>query len=135
MTKRGYCNTYHVIYGNLPSSFIYPSSLYAFEINYYLKNGKKHWYAKNWYLEIKTNYINNDTFIYSTDDLSSYPLIVAYGWGVFKDGTLSSDMNGFRYDTSSSSAPKFNMIRSANDVKRNMTIRRSDVEREKRNTK
>ena len=132
VVKRGYCNTYHLIYGNLPSGYTYPSSLYAFEINYYLKYNKKHWFAENWELDIKTNYINNDTFRYTTSTLSYFPLIVAYGWGVFKDGKISSDMNGFNYDTSSSSsAPKFNKISSANDGGENIVIKRSEEEKAK----
>lgn len=97
--KEGYCNTYHLIYGSLLSDCTYNAAIYAFEINYYLKYNKKHWFSENWELEIVTEYPNNHTFTYSSY-LSYYPLCVAYGWGVFKSGQLSSDLMGFQWDTS-----------------------------------
>ena len=57
------------------------------------------WFSENWELEIVTEYPNNHTFTYSSY-LSYYPLCVAYGWGVFKSGQLSSDLMGFQWDTS-----------------------------------
>ena len=39
--KEGYCNTYHIVYGLYTDQV--NSVLHAFEINYYLKNKKKHW--------------------------------------------------------------------------------------------
>ena len=100
-TKEGYCNSYHLIYGNLPASYKgYPRVLYAFEINYYVTKRQKHWFAENWGLKIETEYPNNHTFTYTTSTLSQYPLLMAMAWGVFKDGSVSSDMTGFRYDIS-----------------------------------
>lgn len=100
-TKEAYCNSYHLIYGNLPAAYQnYPRVLFAFEINYYLSAKKKHWFASNWDLKIETNYPNNHTFIYPTTTLSQYPLLTAYAWGVFKDGSVSSNIRGFRFDIS-----------------------------------
>lgn len=130
VTKEGYSNSYHLIYGHISSDMKYPSSLYAFEINYYLKYGKKHWFSQSWDLEIVTNYPNNHTFTYTTSTLSYYPLIVAYGWGVFQDGSPSSDMQGFRWDTSSSNSSQIKVRRGSDEHIGNMTIRRSEVERE-----
>lgn len=109
-TKEGYCNTYHLIYGNLPSEYIYyPRVLYAFQINYYLKKKQKHWFTSSWGLKIETDYPNNHTFTYTTLDLAQFPTIVAMAWGVYKDGSVSSDMTGFRYDISKNSAPNRNV--------------------------
>lgn len=109
-TKEGYCNTYHLIYGNLPAAYInYNRVLYAFEINYYLTKKQKHWFASNWDMKIETDYPNNHTFTYITSTLSQYPLLVAMAWGVFKDGTVSSDLCGFRWDISNYlNAPSYN---------------------------
>ena len=127
--KEGYCNTYHLIYGIQTDT--YNSVVYAFEINYYLKNKKKHWFAENWEMEIVTDYPNNHTFTYSTTLLSYIPICFAYGWGVFKDGTISSDLVGFQWDTSKENARKLNM-RSTNAFQ-NITYRRSvETERAKK---
>lgn len=123
-TKEGYCNTYHLIYGIIPSSYVYNSAVYAFEINYYLKYKKKHWYAENWQMEIVTDYPNNHTFTYGTSYLSVYPRCFAYAWGVFKDGSLSSDLMGFQWDTSTESAMQKVRGRSA-EKKKNILIKRS----------
>lgn len=126
--KEGYCNTYHLIYGI--ETRTYNSVVYAFEINYYLKNKKKHWLAENWNMEIVTDYPNNHTFTYSTTMLSSIPICFAYGWGVFKDGSLSSDLMGFQWDTSKEEARRLS-IRNE-DVLKNVTYRRSvETERAK----
>lgn len=110
-TKEGYCNSYHLIYGNLPAAYKnYPRVLYAFEINYYLAKRQKHWFASNWNLTIETDYPNNHTFSHISSSLSQNPLLVAMAWGVFKDGTVSSDMTGFRYDISQGqNAPNRNL--------------------------
>lgn len=110
-TKEGYCNSYHLIYGNLPAAYGgYSRVLYAFEINYYIAKRQKHWFAENWGLKIETEYPNNHTFTYATSTLSQYPLLVAMAWGVFKDGSVSSDMTGFRYDISQNeNAPNRNV--------------------------
>lgn len=97
-TKEGFCNTYHIIYGNLNRT--YNRVVYAFEINYYLKNNRKHWLANNWQMEITTDYPNNHTFTYYTTDLVDYPICFAYGWGKFANGDLSSDLVGSHYDLS-----------------------------------
>lgn len=127
--KEGYCNTYHLIYGIETET--YNSVVYAFEINYYLKNKKKHWLAENWEMEIVTDYPNNHTFTYSTTLLSYIPICFAYGWGVFKDGKISSDLVGFQWDTSKEEARRLN-VRNGDDFK-NVTYRRSvETERAKR---
>ena len=125
-TKKGLCDSYHIIYGN--SYETNNSAVFAFEINYYLKNQKKHWLAKNdyWEWEIITNYPNSDTFSYSSNMMSALPVCFAYGWGMFKNGSLSSDLVGFQTDISTSSAPKFRVARSEENVD-NMTIKRSEV--------
>ena len=102
--KEGYCNTYHIIFGNLPSDYYRNSVLFAFEINYYLKYGQKHWFANNWNLEIFTDYLNDHTFRHYTETLSTNPLVSAFAWGVFKDGTLSSVVRGFQSDISDNKA-------------------------------
>ncbi len=124
--KEGYCNTYHMIYGI--SDSYYNKAVFAFEINYYLKNNKtKHWLAENEDMEIVTDYPNNHTFTYYTYYLPLYPICFAYGWGIFKDGKLSSDILGFSWDTSSSEViqnrSKHNKIELTNFV-----IERSKVE-------
>ena len=100
--KEGFCNTYHIIYGVFNESL--NSAVFAFEINYYIKNKKKHWLAKNDYYEweIITDYPNNHTFSYSSSLMAYFPICFGYGWGVFSDGRLSSDLLGFQKDTSNS---------------------------------
>lgn len=122
--KEGYCNTYHLIYGLADQ--VYNHALYAFEINYYLKYKKKHWFADALNMEIVTDYPNNHTFTYTTSNFSRLPVIVAYGWGVFKDGTLSSDLVGMQYDTSSSSAKQMRASRNINTSERGI-VKRSDI--------
>ena len=127
--KEGYCNTYHLIYGIQTDT--YNSVVYAFEINYYLKNKKKHWFAENWEMEIVTDYPNNHTFTYPTTLLSYIPICFAYGWGVFKDGSISSDLVGFQWDTSKESVRRLNVRN--NDGFQNITYRRSvETERAKK---
>ena len=127
--KEGYCNTYHLIYGIQTDT--YNSVVYAFEINYYLKNKKKHWFAENWEMEIVTDYPNNHTFTYPTTLLSYIPICFAYGWGVFKDGSISSDLVGFQWDTSTEEARRLNVRN--NDGFQNITYRRSvETERAKK---
>ena len=129
--KEGYCNTYHVIYGALPSDQYFRRAVFAFEINYYLKHKKKHWLAENenWEMEIITDYPNNHTFVYYSN-LVKYPRCFGYGWGVFKDGTLSSDIIGFQWDTSKESViqkvPQKTMPKNGEN-KENITIRRSKI--------
>lgn len=125
ITKEGFCNTYHVVYGNVPSTFAnYNKVLYAFEINYYLKNKKKHWLATEYNLEIVTDYPNSHTFTHYTSTLSTRPVAIAYGWGVFSDGRLSSDMIGFSWDTSSDDARQIMMSRSTDVPSGNLILKR-----------
>lgn len=130
-TKEGYCNTYHLIYGNLPASYkSYSRVLYAFEINYYLTKHQKHWFAETWELKIETDYPNNHTFTYMTSTLSQYPLLVAMAWGVFKDGSVSSDMTGFRYDISQDGYAPNRNVRAKSDKpspKDRMILRSEDT--------
>lgn len=125
-TKNGYCSTYHLIYGIIPSSSDYNKNraVYAFEINYYLKYKKKHWYAEQWQMEIVTDYPNNHFFTYSTSYLPVYPRCFAYAWGIFKDGTLSSDLMGFERDTSKKSSMQKVRSHSA-ETKKIILIKRS----------
>lgn len=129
--KEGYCSTYHLIYGIVPASYAYNSAVYAFEINYYLKYKKKHWYAENWEMEIVTDYPNNHTFTYNTEYLSVIPVCFAYAWGIFKDETLSSDLMGFQWDTSSKNSPRKVINRSA-EPKKNILIKRSEEQQRAR---
>lgn len=128
VTKEGYCNTYHAIYGCLP--FLQYRSLFAFEINYYKKYGKKHWFANSWGLEIVTDYPNSHMFIYHTSNLNTNKYIVNYGWGMYEDGRVSSDLVGYMYDMKEKeyysylAKPRGIEARSS-DSKRNMVIRRS----------
>lgn len=133
--KEGYCNTYHIVYGLYVKEV--NSVVHAFEINYYLKNKKKHWLSDQWGWEIVTDYPNNHTFnYYSTSlpaDLQQYasqiPWAFASAWGVFKDGTLSSDLLGFQVNLSNyNSAPKQN-VNNKNDVMPNRTFRKSEITR------
>lgn len=126
-TKEGYCNTYHLLYGNLPVTKDFNRVAYAFEINYYIKHKKKHWFAKNWDLEIITDYPNTHTFTYQTTSLSTYPLISIWAWGVFQDGKVSSDMTGGNIDSSEEEDAPKRISRHQSPVisKKNMVIRRS----------
>lgn len=109
MTKEAYCDTYHMICGNLPiEDSNLPGSVYAFEINYYKNNKKKHWLASNHNLEIQLNYPNSHTFYHDTNTIPYYPVIAVYGWGVFKDGSVSSDILGISWNTSESDAKTIN---------------------------
>lgn len=126
--KEGYCNNYHLIYGI--GSEMYNTAIYAFEINYYLKHNKKHWLAETWDMEIVTDYPNNHTFTYNTPYLAYYPICFAYGWGVFKDGKLSSDLVGFQWDTSAEEAMRKAPTHNNQDKPENFVLTRS-VETEK----
>jgi hypothetical protein len=125
--KEGYCDSYHIVYG-VHDEYINPS-VFAFVINYYLKNNKKHWISKNDYYEwdIILNYPNNHTFTYTNYYMSYFPVIFGYGWGVFKNGDLSSDLLGFQYDTSLSDSPQMSAPRgSVNDELKMQIIKKSE---------
>lgn len=122
--KEGFCDSYHVIYGNMPSSYTYPAVAFAFEIDYYAKNKKKHWLADNWELDIVTNYPNNHTFTYSTSDLDYFPLITIFARGVFKNGTESSDMTGGQWDVSSNNIPR--LIPAPKLLEKDLVLKRSE---------
>ena len=137
--KEGYCNTYHLIYG-LYTGSVNPV-VHAFEINYYLKYKRKHWFAENWGWEIVTDYPNSHSFTYYSTSLpselrpyvSAIPWCFASGWGVFKDGRISSDLIGFQVDLTdymNSSSRIFKNIRASDNKIQVQTIRRS-VEQEK----
>jgi hypothetical protein len=121
--KEGFCDTYHVIYGNMAADERYPNVAFAFEINYYKKNGKKHWLSELWDLEIMTNYPNNHTFTHTTYTLSYFPLMTIYARGVFKDGTESSDMTGGQVDLSGNNVRSFS--RTISKPQEDVIIRRS----------
>lgn len=124
--KEGYCNTYHMIYGI--SDTYYNKAVFAFEINYYLKNNKtKHWLAEYEEMEIVTDYPNNHTFAYYTYYLPVYPICFAYAWGIFKDGKTSSDILGFSWDTSNSESMS-NRSQHRENKPSNFIIERSKVE-------
>lgn len=124
--KEGYCNAYHIIYGVYDDYL--NNAVFAFEINYYLKNKKKHWLAKNEYYEweIITDYPNNHTFSYNNSYMWYFTICFGYGWGVFKDGSLSSDLLGFQVDTESSNAPLMRVPR-MKDTPENVIVKRSEV--------
>ncbi len=126
--KEGYCNSYHIIYGIYNEKI--NSAVFAFEINYFIKNKVKHWLAKNEYYEwdIILDYPNNHTFTYSNYLMSIYyPICFGYGWGVFKDGTLSTDLIGFQMDVSSQNAPQMRTSGcTVNDMPETMTIKRNE---------
>lgn len=126
-TKEGYCNTYHLIYGTLPSGLYYEHALYAFEINYYLKYKKKHWFTEDAGMEIVTDYPNNHTF--STYYSSYSSLCIAYAWGVFKDGTLSSNITGIQWDPRIENTMR-KVGNSSEETKGNVLIIRSEVKRQ-----
>lgn len=99
-TKEAYCDSYHLLYGNLPRG-TYNDVLFAFEINYYLKNKKKHWFTEQYNLKIETYYPNNHTFVHYWDkSRAEWPVLVVMPWGVYKDGSVSSDLLGIIQDTS-----------------------------------
>ena len=59
--------------------------------------------------------------------MSYYPICFGYGWGVFRDGRISSDLIGFQVDTSSESAPQMRTSgRSVADVPETITIKKSE---------
>lgn len=124
--KEGFCNTYHIIYGVYTERL--NSAVFAFEINYYIKNKQKHWLAKNDYYEweIILNYPNDHTFSYTSYYMDYFPICFGFGWGVFQDGKLSSDLLGFQKDTSSSSAPQMRAPHKT-EVLNNVIIKRSEV--------
>lgn len=126
--KEGYCNTYHLIYGVYDEYL--NSAVFAFEINYYLKYNKKHWLAKNDYYEwdIITSYPNDHTFSYTNYYMYYYTICFGYGWGMFNDGKLSSDLLGFQVDTDSSSSSMKKIFRNTNEeIPKNVVIKRSEV--------
>ena len=94
-----------------------------------MKNKQKHWLAKNEYYEweIITDYPNNHTFSYTSYLMSYFPVCFGYGWGVFKDGSLSSDLLGFQVDTDSDSAPQMKARRMTDDSPKNVIIKKSEV--------
>lgn len=124
VTKEGYCDTYHIIYGNLPQRFVnFNKVLYAFEINYFINHRQKHWIAEQYSLEITLNYPNSHTFTYSPrTSLAINPVAMAYGWGVFSDGRLSSDMLGFAWDTSTDSSRQLKAEAGAETLKGNVML-------------
>ncbi|MBQ8463973.1 MAG: BACON domain-containing protein [Prevotella sp.] len=134
--KKGYCDKYHLIYG-LYTEQVNPA-VFAFEINYYLKNRKKHWLAENWGWEIVTNYPNNDSFIYYSSSLPSdlrpyasyIPWCFGYAWGIFQNGTISSDILGFQVDLTDYNYSRMKVRRNAESKVENVIIRQS-VERER----
>ena len=131
--KEGYCNTYHIIYG-LYSEQV-NSVIHAFEINYYMKNRKKHWLAEYFGWEIILDYPNDHTFIYYSTSLpseiqpyvSAIPWAFGSGWGVFKDGSLSSDLIGFQFNLSNYNSAPIMSDRNKNEVLPNTTYRRSQI--------
>lgn len=131
--KEGYCNTYHIIYGLYTSQV--NAVVHAFEINYYIKNKKKHWLADNFGWEIILDYPNDHTFTYYSTSLpsdlqpyvSSIPWAFGSAWGVFKDGSLSSDLIGFQFNLSNYNSAPMTSGRNQNEVLPNTTYRRSQI--------
>lgn len=121
-TKEAYCDSYHILYGNLPSRVSnYPVVFYVFQINYYIKNKTKHWFTSKYDMEIITNYPNTHTFTHYTSTFSTNPLIRICAWGVFKNGMESSDATMLRGDVSASNAPR-QVKGQTDEVRRNFVI-------------
>lgn len=126
-TKEAYCDSYHVLYGNLPSRVSnYPVVFYVFQINYYIKNKKKHWFTSQNDMEITTNYPNTHTFTHYTKTFSTNPIIRVCAWGVFKNGKESSDASLLRGDVSANNAPRLAKSQTE-EVRRNFVIDRSGM--------
>lgn len=129
--KKGYCDKYHLIYG-LYTDKINPA-VFAFEINYYLKNRKKHWLADGWGWEIVTSYPNNDSFVYYSSSLPSdirpyasyIPWCFGYGWGIFQNGEISSDIVGFQVDLTDYNSSPMMVKRNVESKGENVLIRKS----------
>lgn len=121
--KEGFCDTYHVIYGNMAADESYSHVAFAFEINYFKKNGKRHWLSELYDLEIVTDYPNNHTFTHTTYTLSFYPLIAVFARGVYKDGRESSDLRGGYLDVSANNIRM--LSRTPSKPKEDIIIRRS----------
>lgn len=97
--KQGRCEKYDVIYGaNIAPTYL-RGPLMAFEINYYRNNGKKNWLAENWELQIELNYPNDHIFSYPYSTSYYYGGVIATTWGIFNDGTHSSDITTVAGDT------------------------------------
>lgn len=106
--KKGRCASYDLIYGaNIAPSYL-RGPLMAYEINYFIKNGRKNWLAEGWELQIETNYPNDNTFSCAYSNLYQYGGLIATTWGVFNDGTRSSDINTISVDTYAEEAQSFN---------------------------
>jgi len=91
--KQGRCAKYNLIYGtNLPTNLL-NGPLMAFEINYYINNHKKNWLSDVWGLRIETDYPNDHAFTCPLSTESEYGGMIAAAWGIFSDGTLSSDLH------------------------------------------
>lgn len=89
--KKGRCSSYDVIYGaNLRSNLI-NGALMAYEINYYRTNGKKNWLSQSWNLNIELNYPNNHIFACKFNINAIYGGVIATTWGIFSNGSHSSD--------------------------------------------
>jgi len=105
-SPEGRTRQYHIIYGNNNKAINLAAS-YAFQINYYLKYKKKHWFTDNWKLTIETNYPNAHQFYHSSSlSLSSNSTITAWGWGVFENGNRSTCLTGFDIDLTSTEVSK-----------------------------
>lgn len=97
--KQGRCATYDLIYGaNITPKYL-SGPLMAYELNYYIKNKRKNWLAESWDLLIETNYPNDHTFSCAYSDKYQFGGLIATTWGVFSDGTRSSDINTIFADT------------------------------------
>lgn len=135
-TKQGLCHKYHAIFGANYNEGILGrgGAFYAFQINYYLKHGKKHWFGEKNKLTIYTNYPNDHTFSEYNYNYPTYPYGVMYAWGVFEDGTLSSDCVGGDFEHYSTSSPAAD-IRATKEFEPAISfiIRRSDMLKELRN--
>ena len=111
--KKGRCATYDLIYGaNVLPNYL-TGALMAFEINYYNKNGKKNWLSEACGLKIESNYPNDHTFSCAFNPYSLLSGVIATTWGIFSDGTRSSDITTVSGDTSESE------IRSLNGSRKN----------------
>lgn len=113
VSKQGYCFKYDLIYGaNIYSGYINALVL-TYEINYYKKNGVKNWLSTYADLIFELNYPNDHQFSCSYSPTAYYGGVVALTWGMFEDGTMSSDVSIVGADTYDTST--FSKIRKGSD--------------------
>lgn len=89
---------YDIIYGNLDPQRLYLGALFAYQLEYYKKYKKKHWFAEGWQLDVETDYPNTHKFVYYTYYMSEYPLVSIWGRGIFENNQSSTCITGLLFD-------------------------------------